>query len=743
MIGRLIGGRYDVHTRVAAGGMATVYVATDVKLERETAIKVLHPHLSVQPEVLARFRQEAVTAARVSDVHVVNVLDHGVEDGVAYLAMEYVEGRTLREILRKEGPLPPRQALAYLSAIVAGLAAAHGQGLIHRDMKPENVLLSNSGAIKVADFGLARPTHEYTEASLGALATAAYVAPEIVNNRPADGRSDIYSVGIMLFELLTGRQPFTGDLNAVLYQHVTADVPAPSALLPGLALDLDELVLLCTARDPEDRLQDVVALQEELQHIRTTLSDAELDYGSGSRAAQHTGGTRPAGGAGVPGGHPTAALDPDSPPTEAIGAAGNPTEAIAPDGHATRAFDSFHDRTTALPSHRDSTRALPRFAPGDGGPAADDGGAEPGDADGGYPADDGRPGHGSPGRVGPHRLGSGSAAGTAPHPTARQQRKQAKQERRDWKREAQTPVVQLGRGTARRRGWIWAVVVVLLAALLGTAGWFFGAGPGAAVDVPRFEGRPVADAASALDGLGVDHSQREVFDEVLDSGLVVGSEPVGGTQIRRFQSVELLVSKGPELFTVPNLVGRESAQAEKALEDGQLAAGDVSERHDESMPAGQVVSQDPGPDEQVRRGTEVSFVVSQGPAPVDVPDVTGRTAEDAEQILRSAGLVGEDTGEEFSRTVPEGAVLSQQPAEGRLERGSTVGYVLSKGPRMVEVPNVRGRQLGAARAALEELGFTVEVTEGTFGIIFNTVATQDPAGGTELPEGSTVTLGVV
>ena len=283
LVGSLVDQRYQVLSKVARGGMATVYLATDLRLDREVALKVLHPHLSMDDSFLDRLGTEAKAAARLSHPHVVGVLDQGEElrDGaqLAYLVMEYVPGHTLRDVLNDQGALTPRLALAYLDAVVDGLAAAHRAGLVHRDIKPENVLIADDGRIKVADFGLARAVT--TSTSTGTLiGTVAYLSPELVMGKPSDTRSDIYAVGIMLFELLTGEQPFRGEVPIqVAYQHVNSAVPAPSSVRPGLAPDLDELVRWCTESDPEGRPHDASALVGEIRHIRTSLSDAQLDFG--------------------------------------------------------------------------------------------------------------------------------------------------------------------------------------------------------------------------------------------------------------------------------------------------------------------------------------------------------------------------------------------------------------------------------------------------------------------------------
>ncbi len=350
LIGELVDGRYLVESRIARGGMSTVYLALDRRLDRRVALKVLFTHLAEDRTFLDRFEQEAKSAARLSHPHVVGVLDQGVDEtagrSTAYLVMEYVPGRTLRDLIRERGRLTPRLALALIDPVIEGLAAAHEAGLVHRDVKPENVLLSSNGQIKIADFGLARAVTASTGTAT-LVGTAAYLPPELVTGSPADARSDVYSAGIMLFELLTGRQPFTGDAPVqIAFQHAYERVPAASKFLPGLAEDIDELVQWCTSRDPEDRPVDATALLGELRHVRTTLTGADLDYcpppvrrvdrGAANAGSPGTGGMPDGGGTtvvlGAPAGSPTEVIGTGS-PTDAKGI-GNPTEVLGIGSHA-------------------------------------------------------------------------------------------------------------------------------------------------------------------------------------------------------------------------------------------------------------------------------------------------------------------------------------------------------------------------------------------------------------------------
>ena len=272
LIGRLVDGRYRVRARIARGGMATVYVATDLRLERRVALKVMHGHLSDDTVFQSRFIQEARAAARLADPHVVNVFDQGQDGEMAYLVMEYLPGITLRELLREQRRLSIPQTITIMDAVLAGLSAAHRAGIVHRDVKPENVLLAEDGRIKIGDFGLARATSANTATGQMLLGTIAYLAPELVTRGTADARSDIYALGIMLYEMLTGEQPYKGEQPMqIAYQHATDSVPRPSAKNPGVPEPLDELVLWATERQPDERPVDARAMLDRLREIEKEL----------------------------------------------------------------------------------------------------------------------------------------------------------------------------------------------------------------------------------------------------------------------------------------------------------------------------------------------------------------------------------------------------------------------------------------------------------------------------------------
>src|SRR4051812_12433637 len=282
-------GRYRLEERVARGGMSTVYAATDLRLHRTVAVKVMADHLVHDPTFVDRFTREARAAAMLSHPNVVSVSDQGSDQGLVFLVMELVRGRTLRDLLQARGRLTVAEAFAVLEPVLAGLTAAHRAGIVHRDIKPENVLIGVDGVVKVADFGLARAvvgTGQTSQTGGVLIGTVAYLSPEQLERGRADARTDIYAAGIVLYEMLTGHPPFGGDTPlAVAYQHVHHDVPAPSAEVPGLPWQVDELVARTTRRDPAGRPLDAGAFLAELADVRKDLGVEPVPVPTGRSTA--------------------------------------------------------------------------------------------------------------------------------------------------------------------------------------------------------------------------------------------------------------------------------------------------------------------------------------------------------------------------------------------------------------------------------------------------------------------------
>lgn len=651
LVGQLVDGRYEVVSRIARGGMATVYLAVDRRLDRDVALKVMHPHLAegaAGADFVARFRREARAAARLTHPGLVGVYDQGVDGETSYLTMEYVDGVNLRRHLAERGSLTVGEALDVAERVLDALAAAHRAGLVHRDVKPENVLLASDGRIKVADFGLARAVTEVTSTTTGTVfGTVAYLAPELVVHGTSDARTDVYAAGVLLYEMLTGAQPFTGETPIqIAFQHVNSDVPAPSDAASWLPVEVDELVAALAAREPDDRPADAAGALALLRRTRAALDPATL-----ARRAD-----------------------------------------VAP--------------AVALPQATDPDDA-PVASPGD-----ED--AAPGDATTRIEA---------PGRTVALPIGvvTASAPGT-PVPARR----------------------------SRRRRW-WVLAAVLLVGLVGGGAWWYTqVGPGAYTTVPEVSGLTQDAAVAALEDEGLTADPAEQFHDTVAAGTVISADPGDGDRVRKAGTVTLHVSRGPDLVEVPaelvktmqdeaaavlDSIGVESVVAEGDHYDDVAAIGEVLAATDE---AGNPV----GAGSQVLRGSTVTLTLSDGPEPVIIVSVTGATLEDATTTLEGLGLKVNPV-EAFSDDVDAGKIISQDPAGGAQGlRTQTVTLTVSKGPELVEVPNVFGNSYADAEATLSALGFVVK-RENVFAAPTGRVLSQSVGAGEKVKRGTEIVLKVV
>ncbi|WP_100350179.1 Stk1 family PASTA domain-containing Ser/Thr kinase [Luteimicrobium subarcticum] len=682
LVGTLVDGRYEVVSRIARGGMATVYLAVDRRLDRNVALKVMHAHLAEGvegAEFVSRFRREARAAARLTHPGLVAVHDQGFDGEVSYLTMEFVPGTNLRRRLRTEQTLTLGDTLALLEEVLEALAAAHRVGLVHRDVKPENVLLTEEGRVKLTDFGLARAVTEVTATATGTvLGTVAYLSPEVITSGQGDTRADVYAVGVLAYEMLLGRHPHRGSTPIqVAYQHVNADAEPPSRSVWWMPVEVDELVCALLARDPDDRPRDATAALHLVRQTRAALSPADLERRVDPPAVETGAGAADGAVAGATG------TTPEVPPAETDDAATTVFAAGVVAG-AARATDAALD----TPPGADG-------APLDAIPTA--------------------------------------AFSTVPATTRAY----------DVHRDLGVPPAPTP-PRRRRHPVRWTLLVVLVLALaVGGWTWWQGYGPGAYTAVPtNIVGVSQADAEAALTAVGLESAVTTAFDDDVPRGDVVSVDPGEGEKAHKDGPVDLTVSRGIEKITVPDgVVGSGEDKAVSALERAGFDVPTPTSAYSDTVPKGTVVSVTPKEGSTVPHTTHAKVVVSQGPAPVDVPQVTGSTEDVATQTLADFGLKVSAT-EKNDDTIPAGTVMSQSPTDGTAaHRGDTVEIVVSKGPEMVDVPDVTGESTKDARKKLQDAGFKVKVSKFAGGF-FDRVRFQSPGGKSQAPKGSTVTLTV-
>ncbi|WP_322919515.1 Stk1 family PASTA domain-containing Ser/Thr kinase [Nocardioides renjunii] len=715
LVGRLLDRRYRILSRVARGGMASVYEATDTRLDRTVAVKVMHPGLGDDQAFAERFVREARAAARLNHPHVVGVYDQGddTSDGTdtVFLVMEYVPGHTLRDVIRKEAPMPPTRALALLEPVVSALAAAHRAGLVHRDVKPENVLIADEahgGRVKVADFGLAKAVSADTQhtATGGVLiGTVSYLAPELVVDGRADARADVYAAGVVLHELLTGKKPHEGESPIqVAYRHVHHDVPMPSVLQPDIPDYVDALVARATSRDRDQRPADATVLLHHLHRVEQALRDglaSDPDLATDLLPRRVPGDD----GAGTAG---DTRNDTTPEPFDA-GALALLTEVDPRDSGLVA--DGSPDRTTALERH-----LVPSTGPA--------------------PAPMTEPMTTTPR---PDGTGSVEAATTALPASADAPRRPGPAPGR-----APSKVAPVATTASRRsrKGPIAFVLAVLLVAGVGAGAWWFG--------WERYTTTPgvlsvdEATATAELESAGLEAEVGEpAYSENLAAGLVISTDPGPGDRVLDGGTVTLVLSLGPERYGVPDLAGQTEDQAQDALAATNLDFGESVGRWSETVPEGQVIRTSPKVGTVLKPGATVDLVLSRGRKPIEVKDWTGRSFDAARTALEKRRLEVSVAGEEYSDTVPEGTVISQDPATGTLFRGDTVSFVVSLGPELVEVPRLEAMGVEAATDVLEDLGFEVETEQAQIYLGLGYVSSSDPGEGERVPKGSTITLFVV
>jgi beta-lactam-binding protein with PASTA domain/predicted Ser/Thr protein kinase len=582
----MIDGRYRVLSRLGSGGMADVYCAEDTQLGRRVALKLLYRRFAEDAEFVERFRREASSAAGLQHPNIVGVFDRGKWDGTYYIAMEFLDGRTLKQLVREHGAMPPDLAIDITIQVLRAARFAHKRGVVHRDIKPHNVILDEEGRAKVTDFGIARAGASDMTETGSIMGTAQYLSPEQAQGQPVSPRSDLYSIGVMLYELLTGRVPFDAESAVTIaLKHISERPVPPSELNPDVPPALEAVVMRALEKDPARRFADADAFIEALQAAR----------------AQPT----------------VVALEPYPMP-------GEPFEALE------------------------------------------------------------------------------------------------EEDRRS------------------RRWWLWLLVLLALVAL--AIGAYLLLNP-PQKEVPDVVGDRSAVASQRLQNAGFEVNIEAVINPDVPKDRVATQRPQPGEMADEGSTVTIIVSSGPGEASVPGVVGERLRVAQRRMQEAGFET-DVRRETSDTVPRNRVISTSPPENSQLEKGRTVVLVASSGPEQVEVPDVSGRSEDEARNALEAAGLRAEASQEESTEQEP-GTVLRQEPGGGaRVDKGSSVAIVVAQAPPEEDVPDVLDEQEDAARAALRDAGFEVRVrredveTPDEDGIVLD----QNPPGGQQLRQGSRVTI---
>ena len=618
--GVILGKRYEILGRIGSGGMADVYKGKDHKLNRYVAIKVLKSDYRSDEVFIKKFLSEAQAAAGLMHPNVVNVYDVGQDRGLYYMVMELVEGITLKDYIEKKGRLSAKETVSIAIQMVTGLQAAHNQHIIHRDIKPQNIIISKDGKVKVTDFGIARATTSTQTISTSVMGSVHYTSPEQARGGVVDEKSDIYSIGITLYEMVTGHVPFDGDSTvSVALKHLQEQITSPAEEVEDLPYSLECIIMKCTQKSPNLRYHDCASL---LLDLKRSLVDPDGDFV-------------------VPG-------------------AGAATDT---------------DRTVVMSTEELEQVQQRQYNTDDDDEEEYDDDEEEDDDDDDYDR-------------------------------RSQNRRRKNNVNSDTKRIMKILMIVAG-----------VVVALLVLFLVANAAGFF-SGPGLVqeesetVKVPDLRGKTEEEAREELKdtGIGLTVSNERQPSNKYDEGEIMSQDPEPGEEVEMHSTITVILSSGEEAKTtrVPNVVGKSEAEAEKLIQEANLIVHHDSD-YSSDVEEGNVISSDPKAGTEVEEGTEVTIVISLGAEQATVPDLRNKTASAAESALADAGLSGSPS-EEYSDSVPEGQVISQSIDPGqKVDKGTTVSYVVSRGPetKYVNVPGLGGYTEADARSRLENAGLTV------------------------------------
>ena len=648
-----LAGRYEVRSLIGRGGMAEVHLGFDTRLSRVVAIKMLRRDLALDSIFQARFRREAQSAASLNHPNIVAVYDTGEEIvsdatnrslAIPYIVMEYVEGHTVKELISDGTAVPINEAIEIVSGVLSALQYSHANHLVHRDIKPGNIMLTPEGKVKVMDFGIARAltdsqaTMTQTNAVVG---TAQYLSPEQARGETVDARSDLYSTGVVLFELLTGRPPFKGDSAvAVAYQHVEQIPPTPSSILSDIPDSLDRVVLKALAKNRDDRYRSAAEMLSDLQRVARGM-----DVGAPPADSWATEVLPSAGLVGARAAVP-AATSTVSAPAAAVSSTSTSLPAVSSDGDAASKAAAARKRRTAIIMTLvviallligGSVWALSRSAATPEAVSVPNVvGLSQADAKSQIEAA-GLEWELNPEKVASDTVEKDSVASTDP-----------------------------AGGTQAEKGSTVRVTI--------------SSGPDSVTLPDNLVGMSPDEARQAVEALGLkwEVNSSKVASDTVAEGKVAQTNPSPGSKVKAGQTITAYLSSGSDQVEVPDLVGMSQDQARSALKAVGLELGNVT-TVDSDKDKDRIVSQDPETGSKVKKGTTIAVSISTGKAAqVEIPTVVGISREDAEAQLKALGLTV--TVEEVSGSQPSGQVTAVEPGEGsKVDKNSTVKLKVSKG----------------------------------------------------------------
>lgn len=635
--GIFLGKRYEILERIGSGGMADVYKGKDHKLNRFVAVKVLKSDYRSDEVFIQKFLSEAQAAAGLMHPNVVNVYDVGQDRGLYYMVMELVEGISLKDYIEKKGQLSAKETISISIQMVTGIQAAHNQHIIHRDIKPQNIIISKDGKVKVTDFGIARATTSTNTISTNVMGSVHYTSPEQARGGIVDEKSDIYSAGITMYEMITGHVPFDGDSTvAVAIKHLREEIKSPSEEVPDIPYSLECIIMKCTQKNTTMRYQNC---QELINDLKRSLVDPNGNF------------------------------------VNILGYVGGDATVVMSEDELRRVQDQSYDQDD--------------YDDDDYGDDYDND-YDDNDYDDDYDQSD-------------------------YDDDDYDDRAYDSRQRRDGKNGRKNGVDP----NTRKIMKILLVVAIAVFAIgtifvIGQAAGMFKSNPKvtdekgkAQVTVPDILGMTVEEATETLNkkGLGLSIAERAYSDKY-EKGEIMEQKTAANKKVDKNTEIQVVVSNGEEILTVavPDVSGQSESAAQKTLEDANLVV-DSESKYDDHIEAGKVISTDPAAGMEVEEGTHVKMYVSMGVEKVEVPQITGITSEEAQAALAAVGLIGGSVTEEYSEEYDAGYVISQGKSAGsKLEKGSAVDYVVSKGSSKVEVPDLYGMTMAEAQQALSDLG---------------------------------------